>query len=201
MATASAAGRVGFDSLLQRDGPDAVRGRAFAKFETRFQVAWVIGALFGIIPFGEGVGLLVLGLVLLTGGLSYLAALRSARTRPQRSTLRPEAVDRAFDKAHDELRERYERSKRGRRKAAEEKRKGDPQPGPPPPRGAAPDAPTQQPPAQPGPRPRPPQRRRRRSSSPLVGDASDASSGDDRPRRSSPAQTSGEPPDVFPGGS
>ena len=46
----AAAGRLAFDSLLQRDGPDAARGRAFAQFETRFQVAWVVGALFGIVP-------------------------------------------------------------------------------------------------------------------------------------------------------
>jgi hypothetical protein len=39
----AAAGRLGFDSLLQRDGPDAVRGRSFALFETRFQLVRVIG--------------------------------------------------------------------------------------------------------------------------------------------------------------
>jgi hypothetical protein len=125
VATASAAGRVGFDSLLQRDGPDAVRGRAFARFETRFQVAWVLGALVGIIPFGEGVGLLVLGILLMFAGSSYLAALRSARSRPPRSTLRPEAFDRAFDKARDELRARYRRSKSGRRRAATTRRARD----------------------------------------------------------------------------
>jgi predicted MFS family arabinose efflux permease len=38
-------GRQAFDSVLQRDAPDAVRGRYFARFETRFQLAWVIGAL------------------------------------------------------------------------------------------------------------------------------------------------------------
>ncbi len=115
VAIASSAGRVGFDSLLQRDGPDAVRGRAFARFETRFQVAWVLGALFGVMPLGEGAGLLVLGIVLLAAGLSYLAALRSARTRPQRTKLRPEAVDRALDKAKGELRERYRRNRDERR--------------------------------------------------------------------------------------
>ena len=183
VATATAAGRVGFDSLLQRDGPDAVRGRAFARFETRFQVAWVVGALFGIIPFGEGVGLLVLGLVLLAAGLSYLAGLRSARTRPQRTTLRPEAVDRAFDKARDELRSRYRRSKSGRRRAAAGRRKRDAGE-----RGSKPaserDAPTepslpQEPPSSGG-RPTPPPRRGRR-----------------RPTATTPR----DQPDAFPGGS
>jgi len=127
VATASAAGRVGFDSLLQRDGPDAVRGRAFARFETRFQVAWVFGALIGIIPFGEGVGLLVLGVLLLAAGSSYLAALRSARTRPSRTTLRPEAVDRAFGRARDGLRTRYQQSKSTRRRAAAARRAREPE--------------------------------------------------------------------------
>jgi hypothetical protein len=166
VATASAAGRVGFDSLLQRDGPDAVRGRAFARFETRFQVAWVVGALFGIIPFGEGVGLLALGLLLLFGGCSYFAALRAARTRPQRTTLRPEAVDRAFDKARDELRSRYLRSKSGRRREAaarrrrEEEQRDDP---PEPPRPADPSRAA--PPPATGARPSPPPRRGRRRTS------------------------------------
>jgi predicted MFS family arabinose efflux permease len=171
VATASAAGRVGFDSLLQRDGPDAVRGRAFARFETRFQVAWVFGALFGLIPFGEGVGLLALGLLLLFAGCSYLAALRTARTRPQRTTLRPEAVDRAFDKARDELRSRYRRSKSAKRREAAARRRREeehddappasPTPAPP----APPPASSPAPPPASGGRPAPPPRRGRRRTS------------------------------------
>jgi MFS family permease len=120
----AAAGKIGFDSLLQRDGPDAVRGRAFAQFETRFQAAWVIGAALGIIPVATAAGLTVLGIVLAFGGVSYLAALRAARTSRPRSKLRPEAVDRAFDRARDNLRDRRRRSRTGRRRAAATKRKG-----------------------------------------------------------------------------
>jgi len=111
-------GKIAFDSLLQRDGPDAVRGRAFAQYETRFQAAWVVGALLGIIPVAIFGGLTVLGLVLAFGGLSYLAALRSARTQPARSKLRPEAVDRALGRARDNLKSRRPQTKAGRRKAA-----------------------------------------------------------------------------------
>ena len=149
IAIASSAGRVGFDSLLQRDGPDAVRGRAFARFETRFQVAWVLGALFGVMPLGEGVGLLVLGIVLLAAGLSYLAALRSARTRPQRTKLRPEAVDRAFDKAKGELRDRYRRNRDARRSVRNTTRRPSSDRA----RGSRPSTPP--PKSGPGPRPRP----------------------------------------------
>ena len=35
-------GRLAFDSIVQRDAPDANQGRAFAQFETRFQLAWVL---------------------------------------------------------------------------------------------------------------------------------------------------------------
>ncbi len=42
---AAGGGKLAFDSILQRDAPDANRGRAFARFETRFQIMWVVGAL------------------------------------------------------------------------------------------------------------------------------------------------------------
>ena len=42
---AATAGKLAFDSIVQRDAPDANRGRLFAKFETRFQLIWVFGSL------------------------------------------------------------------------------------------------------------------------------------------------------------
>jgi hypothetical protein len=36
--------RLSFDAIVQRDAPDANYGRSFARFETRFQLAWVVGA-------------------------------------------------------------------------------------------------------------------------------------------------------------
>ena len=44
---AAAIGRLAFEAIVQRDAPDANRGRAFAQFETRFQLGWV-GA--GVVP-------------------------------------------------------------------------------------------------------------------------------------------------------
>jgi MFS family permease len=115
----AAAGKLGFDSLLQRDGPDAVRGRAFARFETRFQLAWVIGSLLGIIPIDRGVGLLVLGLTIGFAGLSYLAALRAAHGRVYRTTIRPKVVDDLYGKAKSEVTTAWGRrnAKRRRRPA------------------------------------------------------------------------------------
>lgn len=55
-------GRMAFDSLLQRDAPYAARGMLFARFETRFQLAWVVGALVPVgLSLDMGMGLLVLG--------------------------------------------------------------------------------------------------------------------------------------------
>jgi len=46
MTTVSAGtAKLAFDSLVQRDAPDANHGRFFAKFEGRFQMSWAIGAL------------------------------------------------------------------------------------------------------------------------------------------------------------
>jgi len=140
VAFGAGAGRLGFDSLLQRDGPDAARGRAFARFETRFQLAWVVGAVLGIIPMGKSIGMIALGLVLIFAGLSYYGALRAAQARVYRTTIRPKAVDRAIDRARAELQERRRRSRVTRqrtagRSAASRRRSGRRLPRP----GAAPD--------------------------------------------------------------
>lgn len=118
VAVGAATGRLAFDSLLQRDGPDAARGRAFARFETRFQVAWVIGALVGIIPQNEKFGMLILAIALGVGGALYVAARRAAQGRQMRSTLRPPAVDRALGRATDRFRRRMN-DRRSRRRAKE----------------------------------------------------------------------------------
>ncbi|MCU1459230.1 MAG: Major Facilitator Superfamily transporter [Actinomycetia bacterium] len=75
-------GRLVFDSLVQRDAHDAARGRAFARFETRFQIVWVIGALIPVaITMTKQIGLFLLGIALCFGGLTYIGGLRAARNR------------------------------------------------------------------------------------------------------------------------
>jgi MFS family permease len=86
VAAATACGRVAFDSLLQRDGAESARGRAFARFETRFQVVWVAGGVLAVIfPGGGRGGIFVVAIVLLFAGLSYVGAVRRtpARNTPQ----------------------------------------------------------------------------------------------------------------------
>jgi hypothetical protein len=81
ISAGSSAGRLAFDSLLQRDGADAARGRAFARFETRFQLVWVVGGVFAVIFPGRGRGgIYLVALVLLFAGLSYIGAVRRPET-------------------------------------------------------------------------------------------------------------------------
>ena len=82
IAAAAALARLAFDSLLQRDGADAARGRAFARYETRFQIVWVLGGLLAVLFFGGGrAGIFLVALVLFFGGLSYIGAVRRQESR------------------------------------------------------------------------------------------------------------------------
>ena len=57
IASGAATGKLAFDSLVQRAAPDANYGRSFARFEARFQGAWVIGAFVpAVIPLNLVVG-------------------------------------------------------------------------------------------------------------------------------------------------
>jgi predicted MFS family arabinose efflux permease len=120
VAAGAASGRVAFDSLLQRDAPDAVRGRSFARFETRFQITWVIGALIpvAIPPIYRDlrVGLFALALALAFSGLSYAAGMRAAREAVERRRQRVERTREALGKGLRAGMARLRRS--GRRRAS-----------------------------------------------------------------------------------
>ena len=65
---AASIGRLGFEAMLQRDAPEANRGRAFAMFETRFQFAWAGAALIAVIITVSGpTGALIIGITCATG--------------------------------------------------------------------------------------------------------------------------------------
>lgn len=77
---AAAAGKLAFDAIVQRDAPDANRGRAFARFETRFQLAWVVGAFLPVvIPIPAQVGYLIIAAVAGFAAVTYLLNLRQIR--------------------------------------------------------------------------------------------------------------------------
>ena len=105
----SCSAKQAFDSIVQRDAPDANRGRTFAKFETRFQLIWVIGALLPIVlPIPASLGF---GLIAITASIAvalYLVGLRNVRAGrlpvPRKGVLRrPVEVDERHPSFHDDL--------------------------------------------------------------------------------------------------
>src|SRR5438309_3564910 len=82
VSVGAASGRLAFDSLVQRDAPEAARGRTFARFETRLPLAGVGGA---VIPAASPdlpgrLGFLLLAVGLAFFGLSYFGAGRASRS-------------------------------------------------------------------------------------------------------------------------
>ena len=76
---AAGAGKVAFDSIVQRDAADSDYGRSFAVFETRFQMTWVFGAIWPVfirIPFAWGCFLI---------GIAAVSALIASFSRKQRT--------------------------------------------------------------------------------------------------------------------
>lgn len=83
IAIVSTGAKLAFDSLVQRDAPDANRGRSFARFEIRFQLAWVIGALLPLLllPIPERVGFAGIAITAAFALFSYVAGQRAAHRR------------------------------------------------------------------------------------------------------------------------
>jgi hypothetical protein len=87
---AAAVGRLAFESTVQRDAPQANRGRAFARFETRFQLGWAVAGLIPVIINIPGpLGFLLVGVVSAAGFVNYAAGTRWSGLRrwrrPRRS--------------------------------------------------------------------------------------------------------------------
>ena len=74
VAGCALAAKLAFDSLVQRDAPDANYGRSFARFEGRFQLSWAAGAFVPtILPLRPVVGYVT---VLVVVGLAFIFHLR-----------------------------------------------------------------------------------------------------------------------------
>jgi hypothetical protein len=85
VSLAGAIGRLGFESTLQRDAPQANRGRAIATFETRFQLSWAIAAVIPVmITISDRVGA-ILVFVACASALAY-TLLSSGKAKPFRSS-------------------------------------------------------------------------------------------------------------------
>jgi hypothetical protein len=89
---AASVSRLSFESIVQHDAPGANQGRAFATFETRFQLSWAVAAFVAVaVPLPGAVGYLVVGVVA-TGTLVQLLARPLARRGPTRRN--PRSVSR-----------------------------------------------------------------------------------------------------------
>lgn len=86
----SAIGKLAFESTVQRQAPDANRGRMFSKFETNNQMAWVAGGLIPVIlsPSG-GLGFAVIGAIGTVGVFIFVRSgavtMRKSRGAPATS--------------------------------------------------------------------------------------------------------------------
>jgi len=82
LGAGAGAGKLAFDSIVQRDAPDTVRGRTFARFETRFQLVWVAGAAVPVVlPIPSGVGMALIAVGCGAAFAAYTTGLRAVRSR------------------------------------------------------------------------------------------------------------------------
>ncbi len=81
VSLAAAAGKLAFDSLVQRDAPDANYGRSFARFEARFQLMWASGAFLAVMsPIRNArLGYFTIAVLSAFALFSYLIGIRSGR--------------------------------------------------------------------------------------------------------------------------
>lgn len=78
LGLAASASKPAFDALAQRYVPTAAQGRAFARFETRLQLVWVVGSLIPVVAnLPLGAGDIVIAAVAGVAGVSYLTGRRA----------------------------------------------------------------------------------------------------------------------------
>ena len=71
-----------FDALVQRHVRESNQGRAFARFETRFQLMWVVGSLVPVVlSLSLAAGYLVMAIAAALAAVSYLSSQRAVRGR------------------------------------------------------------------------------------------------------------------------
>lgn len=93
---AAAIGRLAFESIVQRDAPDANRGRTFAQFEVRFQLGWVAAGIVPVlITLPGAVGYLI---VAVFGGFAVALYVRGSRMVRAGRALPPPISSRARDR-------------------------------------------------------------------------------------------------------
>lgn len=79
---AATAAKLCFDSIVQRDAPDANQGASFARFEARFQLVWVAGAFLPVVlPIPLALGYLLVAAWCLLAAFLYATGRRISTAR------------------------------------------------------------------------------------------------------------------------
>lgn len=80
----AAIGRLSFEAIVQANAPDANRARAFVQFETRNQLAWVVGGLVAVIFSPPGaLGFALVGVIGLVGSTYFVMRTRLLNFKPR----------------------------------------------------------------------------------------------------------------------
>lgn len=80
VGVAGAIAKPSFDALVQQFVPESNQGRAFARFETRLQLVWVVGAFVPVVlALPIPAGYLVMAIFAAVTGIFYMSGRRSVR--------------------------------------------------------------------------------------------------------------------------
>ncbi len=113
ISLAAGGGKQAFDAIVQRDAPRANLGRTFSRFESRFQLLWVVGALVPVVvPVPARIGYFVMAGTAAFVALTYWFG----RTPNPAAIVNDGVVDDGLDRLAGNLpRPLARRLKRGRR--------------------------------------------------------------------------------------
>jgi hypothetical protein len=85
VGAAGAMAKPSFDALVQRHVRESNQGRAFARFETRLQLMWVVGSFVPVVlALPIAAGDLVMAVVAAVGAVSYMSSRRAVKNQPGR---------------------------------------------------------------------------------------------------------------------
>jgi MFS family permease len=94
VALAAGSGKLAFDSLVQRDAPDANYGRSFSRFEARFQLTWVLGAAVPVVlPLPERLGFFLVAVAAAFAAITYYLNTRNVPEGPSPALTSGDAMD------------------------------------------------------------------------------------------------------------
>jgi hypothetical protein len=84
VGAASAMAKPSFDALVQRHVRESNQGKAFARFETRFQLMWVVGSFVPVVlSLPMAAGSLIMAVTAAVGAASYMSSRRALARSPR----------------------------------------------------------------------------------------------------------------------